>query len=264
MPSGTGDPPIQVCGPGRVLSANRGTDCRTKRQVAALSNSTVHPLLARRPENHFIIIHITPDRGLCGGLIANMNRLTSSFILEHKVPSRLVTVGRRGRDFMIRHGVSVIAEFTGLGDQPSLLATLPISRIIIDEYSKGATDRVYLAYTRFINTMVQKPVMQQLLPVEPAIIPKAQNVDYIYEPSPRSVLDQLLPRFVEMEVYHAILESIASEQSARMVAMRSATENGKDLIKQLTLLYNKARQEAITKELLDIVGGVAALEGTGG
>ncbi len=232
--------------------------------LAALSESGLHPLLARRPENNVTIVHVTPDRGLCGGLNTNMNRLTTSFILEHKVPSSIITVGRRGRDFMVRQGVKLIAEFTGLSDQPSLLDTLPISHIIIDEYTKGATDRVYVAYTRFVNTMIQKPVMQQLLPVEPAPIPKSQNVDYIYEPSSESVLDELLPRFVEMEIYHAILESIASEQSARMVTMRNATENGKELVKDLTLQYNKARQEAITKELLDIVGGVAALEGTGG
>ena len=118
---------------------------------------------------------------------------------------------------------------------------------------------VYLAYAQFVSTMLQRPVLKQLLPVEPASIPQVQNVDYIYEPGSDAVLDGLLPRFVEMQVYHAILESIASEQSARMVAMRNATDNAKELIEELTLLYNKVRQESITKELLDIAGGAEAL-----
>ncbi len=227
--------------------------------LAALPETGLHPLLQRRPVNRIIIVHITPDRGLCGGLNSNLNRMAGSFILEQKVPVSLVTVGRKGRDFMKRHGCDIIAEFVQLGDQPKLLDTLPISHIIIDDYSQGAVDLVYLAYARFVSTTVQRPFMQQLLPVEPAAIPRAQNVDYIYEPDPRLVLSALLPRFVEMQVYHAILESIASEQSARMVAMRNATDNANELVRNLTLLYNKARQETITKELLDIVGGAAAL-----
>jgi len=219
----------------------------------------VHPLLQRRPVTKIAIVHITPDRGLCGGLNANINRRTASFILEQDVPVTLVAVGRKGLDFMRRHRRDIQAEFTRLGDRPSLLDTLPISRIIIDDYTNGVIDLVYLVYTRFISTMTQRPILQQLLPVEPATIPRAQNVDYIYEPSSALVLGELLPRFVEMQVYHAILESIASEQSARMVAMRSATDNANELIQDLTLMYNKARQETITKELLDITGGAAAL-----
>ena len=230
--------------------------------LAALpqAGDSLHPLLQRRPITKVAIVHITPDRGLCGGLNANVNRRTASFILEQSIPVTLIAVGRKGLDFMRRYGRDIRAEFTRLGDRPSLLDTLPISRIIIDDYTNGVIDLVYLAYTRFISTMTQKPVLQQLLPVEPAVIPGAQNVDYIYEPSPDVVLGKLLPRFVEMQVYHAILESIASEQSARMVAMRNATDNANELIQDLTLMYNKARQESITKELLDITGGVAALE----
>jgi len=219
----------------------------------------VHPLLQRRSVTKIAIVHITPDRGLCGGLNANINRKTASFILEQSVPVTLIAVGRKGLYFMRRYGRDIRAEFTRLGDRPSLLDTLPIPRIIIDDYTNGVIDLVYLAYTRFISTMTQRPILQQLLPVEPATIPRAQNVDYIYEPSSALVLGELLPRFVEMEVYHAILESIASEQSARMVAMRNATDNANELIQDLTLMYNKARQEAITKELLDITGGAAAL-----
>jgi len=218
-----------------------------------------HPLLQRRAVTRIAIVHITPDRGLCGGLNTNINRRTASFILEQSIPVTLITVGRKGRDFMRRYGRDIRAEFTGLGDRPSLLDTLPISRIIIDDYTSGVIDLVCLVYAQFISTMVQRPIMQQVLPVEPAAIPRAQNVDYIYEPGPAAVLGELLPRFVEMQIYHAILEAIASEQSARMVAMRNATDNANELIEELTLMYNKARQELITKELLDITGGAAAL-----
>jgi F-type H+-transporting ATPase subunit gamma len=228
--------------------------------LAALPEMALqHPLLKRRPVEKIAIVHITPDRGLCGGLNANLNRRLASFITEQKAEVNVIAVGRKGRDFMVRYGCNMLAEFTQLGDHPGLLDTLPISHIVIDDYSTGLIDTVYLSYAQFVSTMVQRPVMQPLLPVEPAVIPKSENVDYIYEPGAEAVLGGLLPRFVEMQVYHAILESIASEQSARMVAMRSATDSAHELIGDLTLLYNKARQEAITKELLDITGGVAAL-----
>jgi F-type H+-transporting ATPase subunit gamma len=219
----------------------------------------LHPLLQRREVKKIAIIHITPDRGLCGGLNANLNRKTGNFILGQNIPVTLITVGRKGRDFMRRYGREIRAEFSGLGDRPSLLDTLAIPRIVIDDYTSGVIDLVYVVYAQFISIMAQKPFMRQILPVEPAAIPVAQNVDYIYEPGPGVVLGELLPRFVEMEVYHAILESIASEQSARMVAMRNATDNANELIEELTLMYNKARQESITTELLDITGGAAAL-----
>jgi F-type H+-transporting ATPase subunit gamma len=229
--------------------------------LAALPEKTApHPLLERREVKKILLVHITPDRGLCGGLNANLNRRLANYIMEQKTPVSVIAVGRKGRDFAARAGLNVSAEFIGLGDQPKFLDTLPISRIVIDEYSKGAVDMVYITYARFVSTMVQKPDMRQLLPVQPAAIPAGQNVDYLYEPGAEAVLDGLLPRFVEMEIYHALLESIASEQSARMVAMKSATDSANDLIGDLTLLYNKARQEAITRDLLDIVGGVAALE----
>ena len=219
-----------------------------------------HPLLQRRSVEKIAVVHITPDRGLCGGLNANLNRRLAGFILEQKVPVEVVAVGRKGREFSSRSGCKLCAEFTGLGDQPRFLDILPISHIVIDEYTAGKIDIVYISYAQFISTIVQKPAMKQLLPVEPAVIPRAENVDYIYEPGAEAVLGGLLPRFVEMEIYHAILESIASEQSARMVAMRNATDSANELIGDLTLLYNKARQEAITRELLDITGGVVALE----
>jgi F-type H+-transporting ATPase subunit gamma len=219
-----------------------------------------HPLLQRRPVEKIAVVHITPDRGLCGGLNANLNRRLAGFMVEQENPVRVVNVGRKGRDFSVRYGCEMIAEFIQLGDQPSFLDTLPISQIVIDEYTAGTVDMVYVSYARFVSTLVQQPVMKQLLPVEPAVIPRGENVDYIYEPGAEAVLGGLLPRFVEMEIYHAILESIASEQSARMVAMRNATDSANELIGDLTLLYNKARQESITRELLDITGGVVALK----
>jgi len=219
-----------------------------------------HPLLQRRPVKKVAVVHITPDRGLCGGLNANLNRRLAGFILEQEVKVEVIAVGRKGRDAAARFACELSAEFTGIGDQPRFLDILPISRIVIEEYTGGKIDEVYISYAHFVSTMVQKPAMKQLLPVQPAVIPQAQNVDYIYEPGAGVVLDGLLPRFVEMEIYHAILEAIASEQSARMVAMRNATDSANELIGDLTLLYNKARQEAITRDLLDITGGVVALE----
>lgn len=220
----------------------------------------LHPLLQRRKVENIAVVHITADRGLAGGLVSNINRMTGNFVLENSAPARIIAVGSKGIDFMRRSNQNIVAEFTDLGDRPGLLDTLPISHIIIEDFKNGTIDEVYLAYTQFINTMSQKPVMEKVLPVEPAEIPAAQNVDYLYEPDPAVVLGGLLPRFIEMQVYHAVLEAIASEQSSRMVAMRNATENANELIEELTLLYNKARQEMITTELLDITGGAVALE----
>jgi F-type H+-transporting ATPase subunit gamma len=218
-----------------------------------------HPLLERREVKKIAVIHITTDRGLCGGLNANMNRMVAGFMIEQSAPVDVVTVGRKGRSFMLRSGQTIRAEFTGISDQPTLMETLPISRVVIDDYGKGEIDFVYLAYPRFVTTMVQRPTMEVLLPVEPVDLPPAQRGEYIYEPEPNVVLNELLPRFVEMEVYHAILELIASEQSARMVAMRSASDNARDVIEDLTLTLNKARQETITNEICDICGGAEAL-----
>jgi F-type H+-transporting ATPase subunit gamma len=218
------------------------------------------PLLQMRtPPKRIEVVHITPDRGLSGGLVSNMNRKTAGFILSQGVPAAVVAVGRKGLEFMRRTSQDVVAEFTNLGDKPGLLQTLPISRIVIDDFTSGRVDAVYLAYARFVSTAVQTPVIEKLLPVTPAKISAGLATDYIFEPQPADVLSALLPRFVEMQVYHAILESIASEQSARMMAMRNATDNAEELITDLTLIYNKARQESITTELLDIIGGAAAL-----
>lgn len=217
--------------------------------------SEIHPLLRRRPVQKVEIVQITPDRGMCGGLVGNINRRTVSFMLEGQAPATVVTAGRKGRDFMVRLNRDVRASFIDLGDRPRLTDTTPISRIVIDDFGSGSCDAVYLAYTEFVNTAVQRPVVQQLLPVQPAQIPRSQLTGYIYEPRSLELMGALLPRIVEMQVYQAVLESNASEQSARMVAMRNASDNARDLARELTLQANKARQASITSELLDIIGG---------
>lgn len=248
----------------RALAA-RPYDQKIRQVIADLMaahpprEEALHPLMAVRPVNRISVIHITADRGLCGGLNSNMNRATSEFILSQTAPVEIVAVGRKGRDFMVRCGQHLRAEFTGLGDRPGLMDIVPIARVVIDDYTEGRVDEVYLAYPHFVSTLIQRPVIQKLLPVEPAKFPPRQNVEYIFEPDPSHVLAALLPRFVEMEVYHAVLEAVASEQSARMVAMRNATDNANRLIDELTLLFNKARQETITKEILDLIGATAAM-----
>ena len=220
----------------------------------------IPPLLQKREVKKIAIVHITTDRGLCGGLNANLNRMVAKFVLEQSIPVTLITVGRKGRAFARSAGLSINAEFSGISDRATMRETLPISNVVIGDYSHGEVDIVYLAYPRFVSTMLQKPTMEIVLPVEPARIPPGQIGEYIYEPDPLAVLNELLPRFVEMQVYHAIFELIASEQSARMVAMRNAHDNAEELIRELTLTLNKVRQESITKEICDISGGVEALK----
>jgi F-type H+-transporting ATPase subunit gamma len=218
-----------------------------------------HPLLRRREVNNLTVVLITPDRGLTGGLHSKINRAAGQFLVEQSANTRLVTIGRKGRDFMIRTGQEVQAVFTDLGDRPSLVDVTAAASIVIDDYREGRVDAVYIAYADFIGTTVQRPVVQPLLPVVPAELRSQDAVGYIYEPTSEAVLSDLLPRFVELELYHAVLESVASEQSARMVAMRSATDNANEMVGDLTLEMNKARQETITNEMLDIVGGAAAV-----
>ncbi len=226
----------------------------------------LHPLLAQRdPVRTALIIEVTPDRGLCGGLNANLNRRTAALALELRdegIAARIVSVGRKGRDFFLRSGFPIEAEFTPIPDYPTMGETLPIARIAISDFLSGATDRVLVVYPKFVNTTVQRPEVLQILPVvapagSQATAEKYQ--DYIFEPSPSEVLAHLLPRHIETQVYTAILEKSASEQSARMVAMRNATDAAKEMIQDLTLTYNKARQDQITRELLDLVGGAEAL-----
>lgn len=224
-----------------------------------------HPLLASRPVENIGMVHITPDRGLCGGLNSNLNRAAGTFVAGQEQPVSVIAVGKKGRDFMTRARVNVVAEITDLGDYPTQNDTTTISRLIIDDYINGVVDRVYVAYPLMVSTAVQRPVIKQVLPLEPpemesAVEASAFRADYIFEPSPNVVLERLLPRYVETIIYDAVLQTAASFQSAQMVAMKNATDNANEIEKELTLTYNKTRQEQITKELLDIVGGAAALE----
>ena len=227
-----------------------------------LDPETLPPLLRRHPEVRSVeLILITPDRGLSGGLPATLNRRAAQFILELGKPVRVVAVGRKGRDFMRRTGQNVVAEFTAIGDYPGYEDVRPIAQVAMQDFTEGLADEVYVLYAHFVNTVLQRPEVSKLLPVEPATDARTVAVDYIYEPGREAVLAELLPRYVERQVYGAILEAGASEQSARMVAMRNATDNANELMQDLTLVYNKARQESITSELLDITGGVEALRG---
>ncbi len=231
--------------------------------------SAAHPLLQTREVKSVLYVHITSDRGLAGGLNSNMNRAGASLLLEYQPDVERISVlpvGRKGRDFFRRAGMELVADFSELGDFPAFEDVRPIARIIMDDFLSGKVDKVVLGYQRFVNAAVQRPTTLQLLPIEPpadlAETP-GKAVDFIIEPSPEALLDTLLPRFVEMQVYAAVLEARASEQSARMVAMRQATDAANEMVDDLTLAYNKARQESITAELLDLVGGVAALESAG-
>ena len=224
------------------------------------TGQVLHPFLEQRPIQRIGVVLYTADRGLCGAFNTNIIRKAVDFVRSQEHPYSFVAVGRKGRDFLWRYGFPVEAEFTGISDRPTMADLAPIARVVIDDFLAGRWDAVYLAYTSFVNTLVQRPTILRLLPLEPIWETGVPTpVDYIYEPSPQAILDQVLPRFTEREIYQAMLESIASEQSARMVAMRNAHEAATDLIAELTLRYNKARQEAITKELLDIAGGAEAL-----
>ncbi len=216
------------------------------------------PLLDQRPVAKVAIILVTPDKGLCGSLNSNVIRRATRYILnEAGVPVEVITVGKKGRDFMVRYRRDVVAEFTALGDYPTLDQIAPIAQVAVDDFVSGRVDAVYLIYTRFVSTLNQRPELQQLLPVQP---PEDATplTDVIFEPSPAGVLNALLPRYVDQQVYRAVLESIASEHSARMVAMRNATDNARDLVSELTLSYNKARQALITREVSEISAGANA------
>ena len=204
------------------------------------------------------ILLVTADKGLAGGFNANVLRTTAQFIRKQRAEGKeveVVTVGRKGRDWLLRYDPVVRAEFMGLGDAPTTNDIAPITRILLDDYRSGRFDQVYAIYTDFVNTLVQSPVVQKLLPVQPAEASGTMAPDYIFEPNAAAVLSEVLIGFTEVQVLQAVYESSASEHSARMVAMRNATEAANELVDDLTLRYNKARQEGITRELRDIVGG---------
>jgi len=228
--------------------------------------AAAHPLLEQRTGNRVTLLVISPQRGLSGGLPGNLNRRVLLAIREQGPAAsiRAIAVGKKGRDFLIRGGFNVFAEYLELGDYPAAADITPIVRQVMDDYLNDRTDRVLMVYPDFVNIVTQRPTVRQILPVEAPERTAEQTgpqIDYIYEPSAREVLAQLLPRYIEMQIYEAVLQNIASQYSAQMVAMRNATDAANDMVEALTLVANKARQEQITKELLDLVGGVAALSG---
>ena len=230
--------------------------------LATVLSGEDHPLLAEHDlerEHNRLIVVMTSDRGLAGALNTNTIRFIAREITEHAGDIKVVTVGRKGRDAMRRARVPIAAHFEGFGDRPSFADVLPIARLITDDYVGGAYDRVDVVYSRFVSTLVQKPVLDQLLPVEPAEdttgIPGNQ---FLFEPNPADFLRALLPRYIATRLYQAVLESKASEESSRMVAMKNATENAQELIEDLTLSYNKVRQANITREMVEIASGAQA------
>ncbi len=224
-----------------------------------------HPFLESRENVRSVgLIVVTSDKGLCGGLNTNVLRLALGKMKEWDAEGkslRVSAIGNKGFGFMTRVGANVVSHVTGLGDAPHLEKLVGPAKVLLDAYLNDEIDVVHIAYTRFINTMKQEPVVEQLLPLSGDMVGSAtrNRWDYLYEPDPKSVIDTLLLRYVEALLYQSVAENMASEQSARMVAMKSASDNAKSVIGELKLMYNKARQAAITKELSEIVGGAAAV-----
>ena len=232
--------------------------------MARTSGSRKGSLLEIRPEVKSVaLIVITPDRGLAGSLVGNLLRRTARFVLDERAKGhsvKVLAIGKKGRDFLARSGQDLLAEVTKLGDNPKLADILGVSTNVIEGFLKGDFDEAYLVYSQFVNTLVQRPAIRRILPVEAELSDKtAKGSDYNYEPDQDVVLNDLLPRFAEVQIYQALLEAIASEHSARMVAMRNATDNAKELRRELSLTYNKTRQANITKEVSEIASGASAL-----
>jgi len=224
-----------------------------------------HPFLIKREAVKAVgLIAVTSDKGLCGGLNTNLLRLVlgrmKAWDGEGKT-LQVTAIGNKGLGFMMRSGANLVSQLVGLGDTPHLESLIGPAKVQFDAYIKGEIDILYIAYNRFINTMKQEPVIEQLLPLSGDLVGSnsKNHWDYLYEPDAKAVIDDLLVRYVEALLYQAVAENMASENSARMVAMKSASDNAKDVIGELKLVYNKARQAAITKELSEIVSGAAAV-----
>jgi F-type H+-transporting ATPase subunit gamma len=230
--------------------------------------ATLHPLLARRPKvRNVLVVVVTGDRGLAGAYNTNVIRFVIQHFDHFDIPVRYIAVGRKGRDLLVRRRKQVIAEFSNLPVAPSFADVSAIGRMAVDEFLKDKVDEVHLVYTNFVNMARQEPAIKKLLPLEVSdgggrvqeYVHQQLTAAYIYEPAEEELLDEIIPRFTALQVYQAILESLASEHAARMVAMRNATDNAIELVSHLQLEYNKARQQTITNDLLDIAGGAEAL-----
>ena len=223
-----------------------------------------HPFLIERDTVKKVgIIIVTTDKGLCGGLNTNVQRLALNQMKQWESEGEsfeVCCIGNKGLSFMQRLGANIVSQVTQLGDRPHLEKLIGAVKIMLDGYTNDRFDRLMIFYTKFINTMKQEPVCEQLLPLSGEKLGVPEGAwDYIYEPEAKGVLDQVLTRYIEAIVYQAVAENMSSEQSARMVAMKSASDNAANVIDELTLIYNKSRQAAITKELSEIVGGAAAV-----
>ena len=241
---------------------------KIRRVAANLSHALTdysHPFLVKRESVKAVgLIVVTSDKGLCGGLNTNLLRLVLSRMKEWDAEGKALQVsaiGNKGLGFMMRAGANLVSQAVALGDTPHLESLIGPAKVLFDAYIKGEVDVLYLAYNRFINTMKQEPIVEQLLPLSGDLVgSNSKNQwDYLYEPDAKVVIDDLLVRYVEALLYQAVAENMASEQSARMVAMKSASDNAKNVIGELKLVYNKARQAAITTELSEIVSGAAAV-----
>jgi len=238
--------------------------------AAQPGRQSLHPLLMERPEpKNSLVIVLTGDRGLAGAYNTNVIRYVAHHFDKYQLPVKYIAVGRKGRDLLLRRGKQVIADFSNLPAAPSFMDVSAVGRMAVDEFKKGNVDEVYMIYTDFVNMGRQITTMKKLLPLE--VKGGAGLVEdfgqaktgpaaaYEYEPDQREILDEIIPRFTALQVYQAVLESQASEHAARMVAMRNATDNARELVGALQLAYNKVRQQAITNDILDIVGGAEAL-----
>jgi F-type H+-transporting ATPase subunit gamma len=239
---------------------------KIRRVAAHLSHALTeykHPFLISRDQTTVGVVLVTSDKGLCGGLNSNLLRLAVVKMKEFDAQGKkfqATCIGNKGLGFMQRVGAKVVSHVTALGDTPHLEKLIGPVKVQLDAYMKGEIDALYIGYNRFINTMKQEPVFEQLLPLSGDAVGSAKTKwDYIYEPDAKAVIDDLLLRYVEALIYQAVAENMASEQSARMVAMKSASDNAKTVIGELKLVYNKTRQAAITKELAEIVSGAAAV-----
>jgi F-type H+-transporting ATPase subunit gamma len=235
------------------------------KHIARSNSEYRHPFMFERDIKRIGVIVVTSDRGLCGGLNSNLLReciRTTRGWKEQVKEVDFAVIGRKGEAFFKRVGGTVLGSIDQLGDKPGINDLIGIAKIMLDAYSAGTIDALHIVYNEFVNTMTQKPIVKQLLPLPKAEEDSAKmghHWDYIYEPDAKELLDDLLERYIELQVYQAVIENIACEQAAKMIAMKSATDNAGDLIKEFQLAYNKARQAAITQELAEIVGGAAAL-----
>lgn len=235
------------------------------KHIARATSEYRHPFMTEREIKRVGIIVVTSDRGLCGGLNANLLRETIGSMRTWQQTGKeidLCIIGRKGQAFFKRVGGNVLASVSNLGDTPKVKDLLGIVKVMLDAFYQGEIDALHVVYNEFVNTMTQTPKTRQLLPLPTAEEDSktlGHHWDYIYEPDAKELLDELLERYIELQVYQAVVENIACEQAAKMIAMKSATDNAGDLIKEFQLAYNKARQAAITQELAEIVGGAAAI-----